>query len=136
MQRLLAYVLSVLFLCMGTGVAVPAHVCRGKVVLAAYDPPAHANARCPRCGMHAKQAKKRCCRDTHHILKSQAALAVGKAMPACPALAPVLLPAPQACCPAAPLALLERLPVREWRHGPPPHMQTVRLHVLHQVFLI
>ena len=135
MKRLIAAIIAISYLCLGTGVTLHVHYCMGKRIGASLLGGGDTH-KCSHCGMEKKSSRKGCCHDEHKILKAKSDAAFVKAIihysPAPVGILPTSYPSTDEL-PVAFIAQLKGTPGRP--HGPPIACD-LRLHVRNCVFLI
>ena len=136
MNRLIAILIAVCYLCASTGFTLHEHYCMGKHVsstlLAQSD-----THKCERCGMVKSSSKNDCCKDKQKIVKADDDAALTKTFThSTHTLDAGVIPNPVGQFPAAPdVPVSEQQTVSGRPHGPP-LFSSLRLHVRNCVFLI
>ena len=136
MNRLLAVLIAVCYLCASTGITLHEHYCMGEHVSTSIVEQSSAH-QCERCGMVKGTSKNDCCKDEHKVVKSGDDATPAKALSHASPIAEATLP-PARIAFALPLPALPapaQKSISGKPHGPPP-LSSLRLHVRNCVFLI
>jgi len=135
MNRLIAILIAVCYMCASTGFTLHEHYCMGEHVSTSLWAHGDTHA-CAKCGMKKGASQNDCCKDEHKVMKADGDATLAKAfVPHSPAF--------DAIAPEAPVYSFERTDaLREMPqsvsgkpHGPP-LLHPLRLHVRNCVFLI
>lgn len=68
MKKVVAFILSFVYLVTSNGATINFHYCMGKLIGADVSAAAFENSTCSNCGM-VKENKKGCCNDKHEVIK-------------------------------------------------------------------
>lgn len=135
MNRLIAVLIAVCYLCASTGFTLHEHYCMGEHVSTSLWEHGDTHT-CAKCGMEKGSSKNDCCKDEHKVMKAGGDAALAKAFfHNGPMLDAIVPDAP--ACPFERTDALREMPqsVSGRPHGPP-LLSPLRLHVRNRVFLI
>lgn len=137
MNRLIAAIIAVCYLCLSTGFTLHVHYCMGKIVSRSLTAERRGDDhKCPKCGMEKKSAKKGCCKDEYKVVKAKSEAAVAKAAIHYNLGSDALSPDPvYFSAGSSDVVVAQQLGEAGRPHGPP-LVTNLRLHVRNCVFLI
>lgn len=134
MQRIIAFIIAVCYLCFSTGFTLHEHYCMGKHVGTTFVSKGDTH-KCDHCGMKQTASGNGCCKDKQKIVKGKVEVTTAKAFLLNPTLDAVTAPQVLFYERPADITMPADKDIPGKPHGPP-ILGAMRLHVRHCVFLI